>query len=306
MTDFHLWALFFTMFFSVLFADILYWRKPIKTSSLTVDLVTVAIIVAMSFAFGIVLLLTRDSQTFLSYLTGYIVELSLSVDNLFVFILIFQYFKVPHEYRHKVLLWGIIGAVIMRILMIVFGIYLVNNFKWIFYVFGAFLIYSGYVIVKTDHNSDEIKSSWLIDFVSKHLRMTKTMKSDDFIIVKNGKYYATPLFLCVLFVEKTDLVFALDSIPAILAITQNTLVVVSSNLFAVMGLRAMYFVLEKMIDKFSYLKYGLAVILVFIGIKMVLGVSYYHIPTIYSLFFILFVLSSSIAVSLLRLKKGIA
>lgn len=259
---------------------------------------------AMIFCF--IIYKDSGSQKSLEFLTGYIVELSLSMDNVFVFVLIFGYFKVPAIYQHRVLFWGIIGAIVMRFIMITGGIYIFSKFEWVFYIFGAFLIYTGFKIAVTQEKKEEVseQKNAMINFLSKFFRITPNFEGHNFWVKVKGKWACTPLFVVLLLVEKTDLVFALDSIPAILAITQDPFIVFTSNIFAILGLRSLYFMLASAIHKFAHLKYGIAIILMFVGFKMLASMQDIHIPTAYSLTVIVLVLASSIMFSLWKNKKA--
>lgn len=204
------------------------------------------------------------------FLTGYLIELSLSVDNLFVFLLIFTFFKVPKKYQHRVLFWGIIGALIMRMIMIFAGAELVERFHWIIYVFGAFLIYTGIKMFQPDDDNFEPHESFIVKFATKYIRISKHYDEDKFFVVKNGVRTGTLLLLVLITVEFTDLIFAVDSIPAIFGITTDRFIVYTSNIFAILGLRTFFFLLADLADRFHLLKYGLAFVLTFIGSKMML------------------------------------
>jgi tellurite resistance protein TerC len=239
-----------------------------------------------------------NSQLSLEFVTGYLIEESLSIDNLFVFLLIFRFFKVPSEQQHRVLFWGIIGALVMRALFIFAGVALIRRFHWIIYVFGAFLIYVGIRLFFQKEDDQQLERSPMVRFFSKHMRLTKDYEGGKFWVMRDGVRYFTPLMLVLLIVEASDVVFATDSIPAILAITQDTFVVFTSNVFAILGLRSLYFALAGMMRSFHLLHYGLSVILAFIGVKM-LGSHWLHIPTVAALGVIVGVLAVSVAASLL-------
>ena len=204
------------------------------------------------------------------FLTGYLIELSLSVDNLFVFLLIFNFFKVPKKFQHRVLFWGIIGALAMRMIMIFAGAELVERFHWIIYIFGAFLIYTGLMMFRNDEEHFEPHESAIVKFATKYIRISKHYDEDKFFVVKDGVRTGTLLLLVLITVEFTDLVFAVDSIPAIFGITTDKFIVYTSNIFAILGLRTFFFLLADLADRFHYLKIGLAFILTFIGVKMLL------------------------------------
>lgn len=204
------------------------------------------------------------------YFTGYLIELSLSVDNLFVFLLIFNYFKVPKKYQHRVLFWGIFGALVMRMTMIFAGAELVERFHWIIYIFGAFLVYTGIKMFGGDDEDFHPEKSPLVSFVTRFVRISKHYDEDKFIVIQNGKRVGTLLLLVLIVVEASDLIFAVDSIPAIFGITTDKFIVYTSNVFAILGLRTFFFLLLNVVEKFHYLKYGLAFVLTFIGVKMLL------------------------------------
>ena len=204
------------------------------------------------------------------FLTGYLIELSLSVDNLFVFLLIFTFFKVPKKFQHRVLFWGIMGALVLRMLMIFAGAELVERFHWIIYIFGAFLVYTGISMFKSSEDNFEPHESAIVKFATRYIRISKHYEGDKFFVIKDGARVGTLLLLVLITVEFTDLVFAVDSIPAIFGITTDKFLVYTSNIFAILGLRTFYFLLAGLAERFHLLKYGLAVVLTFIGVKMLL------------------------------------
>src|SRR5262244_1298232 len=239
----------------------------------------------------------------LEFITGYLVEESLSVDNLFVFILLFQYFKVPAEQERTVLFWGILGALLMRGLFIWTGVALVKHFHWIIYAFGAFLVYSGFGLLREgDDEKVDPSRNVVLRIARKFLRIADTYEGKRFFVVREGKKFATPLLIVLLVVETTDILFATDSIPAILAITRDAFIVYTSNVFAILGLRSLYFALAGLLDYFEYLNYGLAVILMFVGAKM-LASHYYDLPVAITLGVIAGVLAISIGASLIWPQK---
>jgi tellurite resistance protein TerC len=240
----------------------------------------------------------------LQFVTGYVIELSLSVDNLFVFLVIFRYFKVPGEHQHKVLFWGIFGALVMRGAFIVAGVGLITRFHWITYAFGALLVYSGTKLLRQGETEIHPEKNPVLRLFRRALPVTKEYVGGQFFTRKNG-LYATPLLVVLLVVETSDILFAVDSIPAVLAITLNAFIVYTSNVFAILGLRSMYFALAGTMDLFHYLHYGLSVVLIFIGIKM-LGSHYVNIPTEWALAIVLLVLAASILASLVNPQKKLA
>ncbi len=269
--------------------------------------------ISLSLVFNVVIYFTWDrmmpgssytnSEAALAFLTGYLIEKSLSVDNIFVFILIFSFFAVPAAYQHRVLFWGILGALIMRGILIIVGAALLKEFHWIIYVFGAFLIFTGIrMSLKHDENVQPDKNP-VVKFFRRFMPVTENFEEDKFFVRRAGKLFATPLFLILLIVESTDLIFAVDSIPAIFAVTQDSFIVYTSNVFAILGLRALYFLLANIMGKFQYLKYGLSAVLTFVGIKMVI-VDLYHIPVGISLIVIASILTISIVASLWKAKNS--
>jgi tellurite resistance protein TerC len=238
----------------------------------------------------------------LEFLTGYVIEYSLSVDNIFVFILIFSYFAVNEKYQHKVLFWGIIGALFMRAIFIFAGVALINRFHWIIYIFGSFLVFTGLKMLFQGESKVDPEKNPIVRFFRKFLPVTDTMHEDKFFIRKNKIFYATPLFLVLLIIESSDLIFAVDSIPAVLAITQDSFIVFTSNIFAILGLRSLYFAISGIMDYFRFLKIGLAFVLSFVGLKMCIS-GFFEIPVLVSLFAIISILLISIIASMVIKKK---
>ncbi len=246
------------------------------------------------------------SQKVMEYFTGYVLEKSLAVDNLFVFLMIFSYFKVPPQYQHRVLLYGVFGAIILRAIMVFVGAVLVSEFQWILYIFGLFLLYTGIKMLKhNDDNNDEAEfaQNKILVWLQKHIRVSNQLDGEKFFTIENGKRIATPLLLVLIMVELSDVVFAVDSIPAIFAVTTDPFIVLTSNIFAILGLRAMYFLLADIADRFIFLHYGLAFVLSFIGIKMLI-MKWVHIPVGASLAVVFGALGVSIMISLLYNRKN--
>ena len=244
-----------------------------------------------------------NSELTLEFLTGYLIEESLSVDNLFVFLVIFRYFAVPRKYQHKILFWGVVGALVMRGIFILVGIKLLNAFSWLIYVFGAILIYSGIKLLGQEDKEIEPEKNIVLRIFRKFFRLTDNYEDDKFFVVRQGIRYATPLAVVLVMIETTDLLFATDSIPAVLAITREPFIVYTSNVFAILGLRSLYFVLAGMIEVFHLLRYGLSVILIFIGVKMLVS-HYVKIPIGIALGAVAGVLLISIVLSLIFPKKA--
>src|SRR5688572_21442599 len=266
-----------------------------------------AVWVTLAMCFAGLVFWKTDTQTGLEFLTGYVIELSLSVDNLFVFLLIFSYFKVPSKYQHRVLFWGVMGALVMRMTMIAIGATLVKEFHWVLYIFGAFLIYTGFKMLRQDETQANPEDNPLVRFATRLIPITRHYEGEKFFTVENGKKMGTLLLLVLIIVEVSDLVFAVDSIPAIFGITTNPFIVYTSNVFAILGLRSLYFLLAGVVEKFHYLKVGLAVVLMFVGIKM-LTEGYIHdrfgvgkeTVILVSLSFVFVVLAASVVLSLVR------
>lgn len=233
----------------------------------------------------------------IKYITGYLIELSLSIDNVFVIAVIFSSFKIPEKYQHRVLFWGILGAIVFRALMIFFGVALINKVDWIVYVFGGFLLYTAFKMLTSSEEDFNPKQSPMYRFLRKFFPITHTIEGDRFFIRRMGIKAATPLFLALMIIELTDVLFALDSIPAILAITADPFIVFSSNILAILGLRSMYFLISRMLQKFRYINYSLVVILAFVGVKMILS-HHVEIPEWVSLGIIVLALAAGIIASI--------
>jgi tellurite resistance protein TerC len=262
-----------------------------------------AVWVTLALIFAGLVLHYQGSQRGLEFLTGYLIELSLSVDNLFVFLLIFSYFKVPSKFQHRVLFWGVLGALVMRLTMIFVGAALLKRFDWIIYIFGAFLVYTGIKMFKQEETDIHPDQNPIVRFVTRLFPISRAYDESKFFTKINGKRTGTLLLLVLIVVEVTDLVFAVDSIPAIFAITKDTFIVYTSNVFAILGLRSMYFLLAGVVEKFHYLRTGLAIVLTFIGSKMLLVAAGVHIPILFSLGFVALVLLGSVVASLIFAKE---
>ena len=258
----------------------------------------------LALLFNAIIYYTKGAEPAMQFLTGYVIEKSLSIDNIFVFVLVFSYFKVPSLYQHRVLFWGIIGALIMRAIFIVAGITLIEKFHWIIYIFGAFLVLTGIKLAINNGTKIDPEHNPVVRLFRKFFPATNKYHGNKFWILENGKRTATPLFIVLILIETTDLIFAVDSIPAILAITNDAFIVYTSNVFAILGLRSLYFALSGIMNLFHYLHYGLAAILVFVGVKMCI-VDIYKIPVSYSLFVIAGILVFSILASILNRKEKV-
>ena len=260
--------------------------------------VWVAIWTSLALVFAAIIYFWKGSEQSLLFVTGYLIELSLSADNIFVIVMIFGYFSVPSRFQHRVLFWGILGALLMRGAFIGMGTFLIQKLNWIMYVFGAFLVFTGIRMAMRQDEEFDAEKNVVMKTARRFLRVTNNYDGQKFFTKEQGLSVATPLFLVLLLVEFTDLVFAVDSIPAIFAVTTDPFLVYTSNVFAILGLRSMYFLLAGIVYKFVYLKYGLSAILTFVGVKMLI-IDIYHVPILLSLGFIILTLASTIAASLL-------
>lgn len=292
-----LWMAFWIVVLVALFVDLAVLNKHHGHVSIKEAAVMVCAWISLAAVFGGAIWLAGGPRHALEFYTGYVLEYSLSVDNMFVFILIFGYFAVPHDLQPKVLLWGILGAVVMRFLFIFVGIQLISAFSWMIYVFGALLIFTAakMLLQKEDEQVDP-GQSFILKLFKKIMPVKADYHGENFFVKENAKWLATPLFTALLVIEMSDVIFALDSIPAVLGITRDTFLVYSSNIFAIIGLRSLYFLLSGMAGKFPYLKYGISVILFFVGVKMLLS-HFVPVPVPLSLGIIVLVLALSIVAS---------
>ncbi len=261
--------------------------------------------VTLAFAFNALLWWHLDgtlgrevaNEKALEFFTGYLIEKSLSVDNIFVFLMIFGYFAVPAEYQRRVLLYGVLGAIVMRAAMILAGVWLITVFHWVLYLFGAFLVATGVKMFLFAEHKPDLEKNPVLRWMRGHLKITTGFEGERFFTVRNGVRYATPLFLVLVLVEASDLVFALDSIPAIFAVTEDPFIVFTSNIFAILGLRALYFLLADVADRFHLLKYGLALVLIFVGTKMLI-VDWFKIPVGIALGVVAAIIATSVVLSI--------
>lgn len=293
----YMWTGFIALVIIMLIVDLGVFHRQAHEVKLKEALSWSAIWIALSLIFNGVIWYYMGEVKALEFLTGYLIEKSLSVDNLFVFIMLFGYFKVDPKYQHKVLFWGIIGALVMRAIFIFAGVALLEKFHWLIYIFGAFLIYSGIAMLKPHKEDVQPDKNPLVRLFTRFFPVTPKMHEGKFFVRINAKLFATPLFIVLLIVEFTDLIFAVDSIPAILAISNDTFIIFTSNVFAILGLRALYFALAGITEYFYYLKYGLAAILAFVGTKMIMSGFGLKIDIVYSLLIIFMLLAFSILAS---------
>jgi len=298
-----LWVGFNLAVLVLLILDLGVFHKKSKEIGIKEALIWTSGWVFLAFLFNVFVYYQLGQEKAFEFLTGYVIEKSLSVDNIFVMILIFSYFKVPAAYQHKVLFWGILGALVMRVCFILVGVELIQNFHWLIYIFGGFLIFTGIRILYQDDDEIDLEKNYVVRLARKLFRVTPKFEGDRFFIRKEGVLWATPLLVVVMLIEATDLVFAVDSIPAILSISSDAFIVYTSNVFAILGLRSLYFAIAGLEKYFVYLKYGLSAILVFVGAKMCL-VDIYKIPIEISLAFIILTLSIAVLASMVLHPKN--
>lgn len=296
------WIAFLVFVILMLAIDLGVFNKKSHNVGFKESLIWSAVWISLAMVFAGIIYFWHGQEDSLLFLTGYAIEKSLSVDNLFVFLLIFGHFKVPGEYQHKILFYGIVGALVMRALFIWGGINIIQKFDWVIYVFGAFLVYSGLKMLKPSPHEKDLDKSKLMRLLRKVLPITPHLHRDKFFVKVSGKTMVTPLFVTLIFIELSDVVFAVDSIPAIIGVTDDPFLVFTSNVFAILGLRALYFALKGFSDMFEYLKYGLSAILIFIGAKM-LAHHIYKMPVAVTMGVIFGVLALSVGVSLIYPKS---
>lgn len=296
------WALFNGCVIVMLLLDLGVFHRKAQKVSVRAALYWTAFWVFLSMAFNAWIFREYGEQKGMEFLAGYILEKSLSVDNLFVFLLIFNYFKVPPKLQHRVLFLGIAGALVLRGIFIYIGAALIHQFHWVLYFFGAFLVYSGIKLLFLSDDEEQNPENMVVKFFRRKLRFTENYRDEKFFVRENGLLYATPLFIVLIAVETSDVIFAVDSIPAIFGVTDDTFIVYTSNVMAILGLRALYFALAGLLEYFHYLNYGLATVLIFIGAKM-LGEKFIHLSIAFELSVIGVVLLTSILASILFPKK---
>ncbi|NBO65085.1 MAG: TerC family protein [Acidobacteria bacterium] len=294
----YMWVVFAVIVLGLLAIDLGVFHRRSHTVKIREALIWSAVWIGLALVFNIFVLYTRGPVPAMEFLTGYLVEEALSVDNLFVFLMIFSYFRVPSEYQHKVLFWGIIGALALRAAFILAGIALIQKFHRVMYIFGLFLVITGIKMVRSDDNEIDPERNPVLKLFRRLMPVSDQYDRDNFFTRHNGRLFATPLFIVLLMVETTDVIFAVDSIPAILGITTDPFIVYTSNVFAILGLRSIYFALAGLMQIFHYLKYGLCVILVFVGSKMLLA-DIYKIPVVVALGTIIGVLVIAILASVI-------
>ena len=302
----HLWPwIGFNIFILIMLAlDLGVFHRKIHIVSLKESIAWTVVWVALAMLFNLGVAHFMGNEKALEFFTGYVIEKSLSVDNVFIFALLFSYFAVPALYQHKVLFWGVLGALVMRAIMIALGAKLIAEFAWIIYVFGAFLIFTGVKMIVKREEEIHPERNPVVRFFKRFIPSTSDFRGDKFFVREKGVLMATPLFVVLILVEFSDLIFAVDSIPAIFAVTEDPFIVYTSNVFAILGLRSLYFALAGVLDKFHYLKVGLGFVLSFVGVKMLLAHTSWKIDTHISLGVIIAVLAASVVASLIWPKKS--
>ncbi len=307
-----MWAVFISLVLGLLALDLGVLHKNSKEIGIRESLLMSGFYIAIGLAFGGWIWYQSGEQSAMEYVTGFVVEKSLAMDNIFIIAMIFSYFAIPRQYQHRVLLWGILGVIVLRGIMIAGGAAIVENFHWVLYLFAAFLVFTGLkMLFSSDHDENDIGNNRILKFLRSHLPVTNALHGEKFFVKETDaatgklKTFVTPLFLALIMVEIADLIFAVDSIPAIFAITTDPFIVYTSNIFAILGLRALYFALAALIHRFAYLKYALAAVLVFVGSKIfvadMLGIA--KIPPAVSLGVTVAILATGIIGSLIATRK---
>ena len=299
----YFWIGFHLFIFAMLALDLGVFNKRLHKIAVREALLWTTIWILLAIIFNVFVYIEFDKTRALEFLTGYVIEYSLSVDNIFVFILIFSYFSIKPHYQHKILFWGILGALIMRGIFIFAGVTLINRFYWIIIIFGGFLVFTGIRMLFKKEVAVNPEKNTIVKIFRKFLPVTDTMRGDRFFVKEGRRLYATPLFLVLLMIESSDLIFAVDSIPAVLAVSHHTFIVYTSNIFAILGLRSLYFAVSGAMSYFRYLKVGLAFVLIFVGIKMLGSYINLEIPILLSLSIIVTILLISILASLIIRKR---
>jgi tellurite resistance protein TerC len=302
-TSIYFWIGFHVFVFIMLALDLGVFNRRAHKVPLKEAVIWSGVWILLALIFNIFVFFEFGKVKALEFLTGYVIEYSLSVDNIFVFILIFSYFAVDTRYQHKILFWGILGALIMRGIFIFTGVALINRFHWIVVIFGGFLVFTGIRMLFQKETEIDPDKNPIVKFFRRFLPVTESLHGDKLLIVQNGKLLATPLFLVLLIIESSDLIFAVDSIPAILAISHDRFIVYTSNIFAILGLRSLYFAVAGIMGYFRFLKVGLAFVLTFVGLKMLAAYFHFEIPILLSLGIIILILLGSILASVIIKKK---
>ena len=298
-----MWIIFAAIVITILFLDLFVFHRHAEKSSVLGTLKICAAYMTVAILFGLFVIYEHGINTGLLFYTGYLVEFSLSMDNIFVISLVFTSLSIPDIYQHRVLFWGVLGAIVMRAIMILLGESLISNFHWVLYIFSLFLVYTGIRMLMMRNKQETLHDTPIYKFVSQHIHVTKKIYGEKFFIRLRGKRYMTPLFFALLIIELMDVIFAVDSIPAIFLITQDLFVVYTSNIFAILGLRSLYFLLAAAVCRFSYLKPALAIILIFIGTKIFLPYIGIHITPMISLAVTFSLIAGGILISLYKTRN---
>lgn len=294
-----LWIIFSVVILALLVLDLGVLNRKQKPPTLRSAIGWTILWVSLALAFMLFIAIVRGNNDAMTFLAGYLLEQSLSIDNLFVFIMIFRVFQIQSEFQHKILFWGIIGAIAMRAIFIFLGIAIIQNFAWMMYVFGALLIWMGIKTIISSEDKTSPEETLAVKLFKKFVPYAEEYRGNQFFTIRQGKRFATPLLLALFIVEFSDVIFAVDSVPAVLSISSDSFIVYTSNIFAILGLRSLYFVLVILAKEFHYLKYGISIILALVGVKMILA-HHYEIPVSVTLLGIFLVLAISIVMSLLN------
>jgi tellurite resistance protein TerC len=301
-TSVWLWGAFGAVLVALLVFDLGVVGRQKGVITVRESLLLTAGYVIVALVFGSAVFVWQGHDAGLEYLTGFVLEKSLSIDNIFVFVLIFNHFHVPREYQHRVLFWGVLGALVMRAVMIFAGAAVLRHFEWVIYIFGAIVIASGVRIMLKSDDEPDLEQNRILRFIRVRLPMTEDYEGHRFVVHRQGTRYATPLLLALITIELTDLVFALDSIPAIFGVTRDEFIIYTSNAFAILGLRALHFAVARLMRKFIYLHYGLSIVLILIGAKMIVE-GFVHIPVWLTLLTTILVIAGAVVLSLIRTRR---
>lgn len=301
-----MWTIFAAIVLTILFLDLFVFHRHADEPTIADTLKICLSYILVAFLFGLFVIYEKGIDTGMLFYTGYLVEFSLSMDNIFVISLVFTTLKIPGIYQHRVLFWGVLGAIVMRAIMILLGSSLVSNFHWVLYVFSVFLIYTGAHMLIAKEENEDLDNSPLFNLVKSRLRITQKLYGEHFFVRLRGHNYMTPLFFCLIIIELMDVIFAVDSIPAIFLITQDLFVVYTSNIFAILGLRSLYFLLAAAVCRFAYLKPALAIILIFIGSKIFLPFIGLEVTSMQSLLITFALIAGGILISLYKTRNNCA
>lgn len=296
--DSWMWTIFATLVITLLFLDLCVFHRHSQEPKISQTIKICLSYMLIAFLFGVFVIYEKGVDTGMLFYTGYLVELSLSMDNIFVISLVFTSLNIPNKYQHRVLFWGVLGAIIMRAVMILLGSHLVTNFHWVLYIFSVFLIYTGVRMLMMQDKKEELTDTPLFKFIEKKFSVTRHIHGEHFFVHHGKKKFITPLFFALIIIELMDVIFAVDSIPAIFLITTDIFVIYTSNIFAILGLRSLYFLLAEAVNRFKYLKQSLAIILIFIGSKIFLPYIGVEVKALHSLIITFTIIFLGIATSL--------